>query len=56
MANPEFECPTCGNKTRTPEWNPYEGYFECYECGEDMQIDADPRTAEFYFHNQNPNF
>lgn len=51
------DCPACGEKNAPLEWNPYDGVWECAECGSDevdRLIGVGPRDAEFAFTNQNP--
>lgn len=47
----------CGHQVRRPEWNPYDGVWECEACGSssiDEAIPVGPLSADFPFYNQNP--
>lgn len=45
----------CGHTITYPEWNPYDGIWEC-ECGHNISdvIPGGPRDADFAYYNQNP--
>lgn len=51
------ECPACGHSVAAPNWNPYEGQWECPACDAadiDLMIPASPLTADFPFYNLDP--
>ena len=48
------KCGGCHNSITRPEWNPYDGVWECPYCGETLDIDGGPREVDFDYYNQNP--
>lgn len=50
-------CPSCHTKPAYVEWQPFDGQWECPECGSeeiDKLIPVGPADARFPFHNLDP--
>jgi hypothetical protein len=57
MKTERFHCKECDHLV-VPQWNPYDGVWECPICWEELEEapSIGPREAEFKHTNRNPNF
>lgn len=55
MRTVHYDCKECGNKV-IPQWNPYDGVWECPTCWEELEEGPDngPRDTDIRHTNRNP--